>query len=264
MESAKIERNLVWMGIESPEEAILDLRRAQCVAIWDEEDSWPSAGNLFLDGFAYKSICEDAPPDAASRIRWLHLQPRDKFLPQPYEQLADVLRQSGHEEEARKILIQKGKDAGRTLPDFRWFVHWLFGLTAAYGHRPLKAFGWIVFFMLLGWVAFGIAHEANLMVETKIAERIDDGTATDCSVTSEYPEFDALIYSMDTFIPVIDLGQACYWQPSSMRMAEWRPLASVALPVNGMMALVYQRFHTIFGWALTTLFILGLTGLLKK
>src|SRR5207249_10574398 len=68
----------------------------------DEEKSWPGEGKLFLDGFTYDRISEDSPLTAQSRIEWLHRQPHHKFLPQPYEQLASVLRNMGHEREARR------------------------------------------------------------------------------------------------------------------------------------------------------------------
>jgi hypothetical protein len=72
----------------------------------DDEASWPTPGNLQLDGFVYTAIVA-GPADAATRLRWLARQPPRSFRPQPYEQLAKVLRESGHEDDAIRVLIAK-------------------------------------------------------------------------------------------------------------------------------------------------------------
>jgi hypothetical protein len=51
--------------------------------VWDDKESWPAQGNLFLGGFHYDRFSEKAPADAESRKTWLRLQPRNEFLPQP-------------------------------------------------------------------------------------------------------------------------------------------------------------------------------------
>ena len=96
-----------WYEILPAKNTRFDLRSAKVGTFHDEEKSWPVEGKLFLDGFTYDRIFEDSPLTAKSRIAWLHRQPRDKFLPQPYEQLASVLRNMGHEREARRVMIEK-------------------------------------------------------------------------------------------------------------------------------------------------------------
>jgi hypothetical protein len=44
---------LVWMGVRNPERAALNLSHASAGAILDDKASWPAAGKLKLDGFAY-------------------------------------------------------------------------------------------------------------------------------------------------------------------------------------------------------------------
>ena len=82
----------------------------------DDEKSWPNAGKLLLDGFVYTRLAGDNTPWRArdwrddggehkGRLYWLSLQP--DFHPQPYEQLAKVLRDMGHEREAREVEIAR-------------------------------------------------------------------------------------------------------------------------------------------------------------
>lgn len=79
----------------------------------DSRSDWPSHGDLVLDRFTYEAFVGSAPVDAALRVDWLSRQgpvnsPAD-FWPQPWEQCAKVLREMGHREDARKILIVKEK-----------------------------------------------------------------------------------------------------------------------------------------------------------
>lgn len=268
LESANIGRNLAWMGIESPETAILDLRRAKCVALLDEESSWPSTGNLFLDGFVYKSIDERAPQDAASRIKWLRRQPRGQFLPQPYEQLAEVLRKSGHEEEAKKILIQKATDRPiEKEPSWKWPFRWLlkrlFSLSVGYGYRPWKAF-WIgIIFIALGTGLFWFGSYKGVMCETKLMERTVTVGDTNTSVPPDYPKFIPWFYSLDLFIPLINLRQADCWAPNANKEVELSISEHRMIPVASFL-IYYSYFHTLFGWLITTLFIVSVSGLLKR
>jgi hypothetical protein len=97
-------------GIKSSDKMILDLRSAKVETLFDDEKSWPKAGNLLLDNFTYNEFYNLAPTDAKNRIEWLHRQPTNQFLPQPYDQLAGVLRKMGRGDDAAEVMIAKNKD----------------------------------------------------------------------------------------------------------------------------------------------------------
>jgi hypothetical protein len=88
----------------------LDLTATEIGAIDDEEACWPQKGDLLLNRCRYGAFI-GGPIDAASRLRWLARQVsvrwEEDFWPQPYEQLATVLREMGHDEETRAVLIVK-------------------------------------------------------------------------------------------------------------------------------------------------------------
>ena len=100
---------LRWQVAE-PNEFLLDLRNATTGTLWDERGSWPTKGSLFLHGFVYDGIYDKATIRVDERLDWLHRQPDDRYRAQPYEQLAKVLRESGHDEAAKRILIAKGEE----------------------------------------------------------------------------------------------------------------------------------------------------------
>jgi hypothetical protein len=94
-----------WHDVSLENGAVLDLRGAVVGALLDQERSWPSAGKLLIDGLTYKEFGPESPSDAASRLKWLHLQPG--FRAQPSQQLANVLRDNGDEAGAARVLAAK-------------------------------------------------------------------------------------------------------------------------------------------------------------
>jgi len=133
----------------------------------DDADSWGE--RLNLNGFVYDSIGGGASTDAATRLAWLDKQNNayaglnengGDFRPQPWRQLAKVLREMGHAEDARQVAIafehrlREANLIGQTPKHwgkFRSWVyrkvsragHWLFGVLTGYGYRPLRLLSWM-------------------------------------------------------------------------------------------------------------------------
>jgi len=121
----------VWTDVDSPENVTLDLRSSKIGTLWDDERSWPKPGKLRLDGLVYERLFEESPQVADARKRWLHLQPKDRFLPQPYEQLANVLRKMGKDADAKKILIAKNEDRAKWGPKLSMSEKLNYGITSS-------------------------------------------------------------------------------------------------------------------------------------
>src|SRR5262249_45556680 len=107
-----VRKGMIWHNVELENGAILDLSFANIDRLLDEEHSWPSSGKLWIDGLTYGGFAGvssqlpwRSPVDAASRLRWLALQPG--FHPQPYRQLAKVLAENGDDPGAMQVLIAK-------------------------------------------------------------------------------------------------------------------------------------------------------------
>lgn len=88
----------------------LDLTATRIGTINDDAACWPKQGNLILNRCRYGAFT-GGPVTATARIRWLGLQDPARwgadFWPQPWEECARVLREMGHGEAARRILIDK-------------------------------------------------------------------------------------------------------------------------------------------------------------
>ncbi|MTH78618.1 hypothetical protein [Paracoccus aestuariivivens] len=134
--------------------------------ILTDDGQWPlERHSLVLNGLHYERIAgKAAPTTATARRSWLETGSTqdDRFFPQPYTQLAKVLRAMGHDTEARKVLIwrerrlrsQARQDLLIARDDTRWpaahrqwqilnaGIHWigdkLFDGIAAFGYRPFQ------------------------------------------------------------------------------------------------------------------------------
>jgi hypothetical protein len=238
--------------------ARLDLRHAVVGPIGDDEQSWPKKGSLFLDGFTYERIGE-GPTSAKKRLEWIARQP-EGFTPQPYRQLAKVLREAGDDSGARKVLIAmedaRLKHGGLSFVQ-RW-VQRLLGATVGYGYVPLRALWYIAFFVILGTLMFGWGNAAGVMA------RLERKGGPE-----QVEPFNAFIYSVETFIPGANLHLANYWMPDP-----WRQPIALAWPFSESLAPTphylgaYLRWylwaHTMLGWFFVLIFAAGITGLVRR
>jgi len=272
----------------------LDLTGASVDTLHDDEASWPKPGNLLLNRCLYNALI-GGPMDARRRLEWLSRQSPDRwgedFWPQPYEQLAFVFREMGHDEDARSVLVEKerlqraARRARTANPLWRMLLHakdGLLGVTLGYGRKPLLSFAWLMLFWGLGvavfafvqaqsaikpnspfvlrsteWLMCGVAAgEPRMLAAGPATGRAGAGQSQlQCFLSqpeaSSYPAFNAWMYSLDTLFPVLEIGQKEYWRPDPGK--RW-----------GSFAMAYFYFQAMVGWALSLLAIAGFSGLVRS
>jgi hypothetical protein len=103
--------------------------------------------------------------------------------------------------------------------------------------RPWLAALWLAAF--IGFGAWMFKLPSNELVMLKDSAALKSANA--------YPEFDPLLYSADVLLPVVNLQQKDYWAPKSDTKAR-----------------LYLPFHILAGWFFTTLFVVGVTGLIRR
>jgi hypothetical protein len=253
------------------EHIIFNLRLAKVGTFWDDEKSWPKAGNLFLDGFRYERLYEESPFEGDSRKKWLGRQPQDKFLPQPYEQLAAVLRQMGHGHDARLVMIEKNRQRARFshFPEQAWWWYNLFGRLIGYGYAPWRAFGLSVAMILLGWYLFHLGFSHCVFSPTKESAYVKAPNGhlmlDKCGrpeVSEDYPVFNAFVYSLESFIPLVKFDQSASWTPNANRSTS---ISRYHLNVpTGRLLRWYLYGHIAAGWLFTSLWVGAVTGLVKS
>jgi hypothetical protein len=261
-ERAVIQGPLYWVDVTLTPRSQLDLEDAHANALWDDESSWPAPGNLLLNGFEYGAFGGDSPADASSRLRWLARQPKG-YNPQPYAELAKALAAAGASEDAVAVEIARRVDQRREGGLGRFGRAWntLLQVTIGYGFMPARALWWIMCFVAFGTVLFGWGYSMRAISPTEEAAYesfIKNGTTP-----PHYPRFNALVYSLENFLPVVDLHQGEYWRPNPSHGAQSdMHSGGEGRGYTGVLLRWYLWVHILAGWILTPLLAAGLSGLI--
>lgn len=290
-ESLAVRRALVWRRMEDFEE--LDLQGATVGFLSDDEASWPRNKNLdsprrrgivwHLDNFVYGGIA-GGPTDAPTRLKWLGHQ--GKFTPQPYRQLAKIMRELGDEEGAKQVLFDlesrtRAEVRRRLIAPLRWLrfaEDTVSDAAVGYGIYPGRAIWYLGALTALGWIVHRRAQRAGAMVPTDkdaYAEFHASGHAPD-----HYPPFSPLVYSLENCLPLVKFGQDDHWQPDPTPQPRVNPPSAAAgwrarltnllffhLPNRATSAVALRWFRWVMialGWLLATFFAAAVTGIIKS
>ncbi len=184
-----------------------------------------------------------------------------------YRRLAKIRRaRSGHPDAipVRRKAKGLGGSAALVVAYLQNLLLWLWQgvlkYTIAYGYRPHYALGWAMLVVVLGAFLFDRGYVGQLIVVTdkdastssinaKSAHSTDN-KGGQASATS-YLRFSAPVYSLDTFLPIINLGQKDHWAPN-------------ANSADGWWLRSYLWVHIILGWVLSTFFVAGITGIVSR
>ena len=223
-------RFAIWQN-----DARLILRNLSVGSLQAHRKAWDNLDNkLDLVGFTYERLGglhgeignSMADWDMDDLQAWLGKQQRSNeiYFPQPYQQLADVLRAQGFPGKANKLMIAKNNRHRATAPSpITKALLWLEWAIIGYGYRSWRALVW-----LAALIAFGAW--AAKKGEVKL---------TPNSLWSRF------WYSTDRVIPALELDRS----HTSLSVSGW--------PRR------YFYIHHIVGFLLIALFIAGLTGLAK-
>ena len=135
------------------------------------------------------------------------------------------------------------------------FLAWnrVFGVVLrdliGYGYYPLLALGWSLLVVLLGWVIVSVAQSANVMKSTNTED--------------EHEPLSPFLYSLNVFLPVVDLHQEKHWWPDSKITGSFQMLGH-SFKIRGAIVRRYLWFQIIAGWLLSGLFLAGISGLIKS
>ncbi len=216
---------------------------------------------------------ESAPTSNTETVQPV-VQPQrlnSRYVTQPYTQLASVYRAIGQDEQASMVLVARAERIGELSPMFSaqglWYRY--FGRLIGYGYEPFRAIKIGVAIVLGGAVVFAIGARRNLMAETKLAEQVISVEGESQLVSATYPRFNPLVYSLDVFLPFVDLLQICYWLPGEKHTGPQRSrnclmhIGPWTLKWSGLLR-AYFWFQTLAGWTLCTLLAAAVTGIVQS
>jgi hypothetical protein len=244
-----------WIDVTLDSATQLDLTGASIGYLADQERSWPAPGNLAIDGLTYLGFqLGQAPANADTRLKWLALQP--SYHPQPYRQLAKVLREAGDEKGAVKVLVAEGDARYRQMGLPGRILGTFLKYTIGYGHRPLLALFWSLGVVLLGSAVVMIGKRAGVM-------RLTWPETTPPPPGETVGGLHPLLYSLDVFLPFVNLHQEHYWWPDEAASGQCN-VAGRRFRVDGWILRYYLWLQIVAGWLLSAIFIAGITGLLRN
>ena len=207
--------------------AKLILRNAEVGALQDLPEAWPD--HLELDGFTYGrlgGLGAAAESDMANRdVSWLKewLRKQQSFSPQPYEQLAGVLRKAGQKDKADDVLYARRESERVGAKGLHKAWMFLQKIFIGYGYHNLRAVYWVGALVAIGALVLLYSGQGP-------AHNMPYG----------------LSYSLDMLLPFVKLRESHY---TEIVICGW--------------AKYYFYFHKLMGYVLASFLVAGISGLTK-
>ncbi len=262
---AEVKGDFCWTKVRSEGNIRLDLLSVKVCSFADDVGSWPTHGNLYLDGFVYERI-SSGPKDARTRLDWIGRDPG--FAPHPYRQLARVLRSEGDESGARLVLFRM-ECRRRVHEDNNWLTRcwsYILRIAVGYGYYPGRALLCLCALAVAGVIVFECGFATGSIVPT-------DGDAYkvfkhDSQLPLQYERFNPLIYSLENAFPVVKLGQTERWQSDPSEHWQCSPAPHVPAALCQAFSPISMRWfrwvQVCLGWFFTTTGAAAVTGIVRK
>ncbi|MFQ5605957.1 MAG: pentapeptide repeat-containing protein, partial [bacterium] len=161
---------------------------------------------------------------------------QSRFSPGTHNTLETYFRNEGNKQYADKIFVAQKRRERQNYQawiSLDWWLSTILWAIAGYGRYPQLALLWSALFVTIGCYFF----------------RDQDGMKLQRPDRHQPDQFkyNPFWYSLDLFVPVIDLKAASIWQPKSER---W-------------FVRHYMRLHSVLGWLLIPIGLAALSGLIK-
>ena len=235
------ESNIEWKNYEledeTPQPPKLTLKNVKVDVLQDTEESWPDHLELELEGFTFNHLAgpglngQEMPHQRGSDwfVDWLKAD--ETYSPQPYRQLAGVLRTAGLEEMANDILFaSRERTRKESSSSVKGAILWVLKNVIGYGYggRIFWALAWIGGFVAAGTLILYFSKERS-------RHYILRDRFVDCA-----------FYSLDMILPLIHLRERHYYAVDLITWIKY-----------------YFYIHKIMGYILVFFVIAGLSGLTK-
>ncbi|GLZ37684.1 hypothetical protein Acsp05_13090 [Actinokineospora sp. NBRC 105648] len=207
---------------------------------------------VFVHGLEFARL------DRVSWREWLHLlvHHTPKYAPQPYQQLAGVERISGHDNNARQILITQQDDLRRRAPEAlggtlaRW-RHRLWGVVGRYGYRAHRLVTALVLTLTVAGALGYLAGQVTTRPGHLAAERVLPATAPSTGPGTACSTAELIGLGIDRGLPLGATGL--------------RARCDLATDTRWGQAFTYAIWALqAIVWALATLAVAAYTGLVRK
>jgi hypothetical protein len=217
--------DLQWTGIRDAKSTSLWLNGATIKSLRDERESWPSPGGLHLDGLQYEelilhsartevdrqknSLGKEYSLKIEDRVEWLQLQPpSDQAEPQPWMQLAGLLKAKGDDDAAKRVIFELR--CAQVKSTNKAIRAWKIGF-ARLQQQPIWVLAPIALITSLATLLFWSASVRGAMAPTDKDAYLAWSTGSRMSVA--YPQFNPFVYSLENDLPLVKFGIDDKWAP---------------------------------------------------
>lgn len=257
---------------------------------------WEKLDNKNLHDCIYNSISPSVPDTYEkcknknkNKNKWIRNNAPGNCSPQPYRQLAKVLDEMGYEKAAKEVRVEMNdqilgkicsqkKEQGKSytvddnklsfyqkIPDLiykKWLI--LSKHLIGYGYKPFLTLNYAIIIVLLGALFFHIGFDRGIM---HADYRGIIGSEAGFQDDAYQPKFSAFVYSLDVFLPIVNLNQVEHWKPQPksdyLNTANQERLVTHYASFSFWLKL-WMYFQILSGWFLVTLLIGGLSGLIRE
>lgn len=249
---------LGWRAVEPS----VDFTNATTTVIADDPTTWPSRfviSGLRYDTFARLDGAVGVNPWAWRRRRdWLARQA--EFDSGPYEQAAQVFRRHGHTGDAENLLMERQRHARRAAPPMTRLGSIVAAVTIGHGYRPGRMLGLLLLLLVLVTVSVTLPFGQSTMraADTRGIVYTTDGPLNtvdrdgrDACGNGQVRCFHAVLYAVDTVVPLIALHQRSTWYPSHFaqhgEFMEW-----------------WLNVAAVLGWVFSSIYLLSFTRIARN
>lgn len=239
---------LFWRNMREPPTGIVNLRNCRIVSLRDDITTatdvardWPAAGNLRMSGLKYE---ERTSTDPDALLAWIALQEANESRYGSYQTAIKLLLDSGHELSANKLIVAKQRYIAEREHSVlnRWLRKMYILLSeAGIGTDRIAAITVIAFIVSYAVVSFAESRGQFIPRSPEIVKDPCFDLMQPCTqawvpyrkyrVPSYYPQFNAIGYTVDLFVPGISYGVAADWRPKN----DWLTALTLAIRAIGLL-----------------------------
>ena len=236
----------------------INLENASFTVLDLENVNWPGdKESVILRGTKYQNfkIVRDENKDVWEDL--ITLVDNSAYSAQTYTVLENYFLAQGYPERADRVYTAyKRRERAEALSptSLDWWWSLFLDVFVSYGRSPGRAIIWGLLLILLGGFVF---RKEEGMVSLSKREIVGSKVGKRGTLSRKIPmrvefsphgiSYNPFWYSLDLFIPFVDLGYDTNWFPKPGR--KW--------------AVMYSKLHMLAGWILIPIGLLAITGVIK-
>ncbi len=229
---------MTLQNIKTDDEFHVNLDFATVRIMNDDETAWPKPGFLSSNGLKVTEFAGDIPLER--RSEWVLLQQVDRFSVQPYQLVARLLRERGLNNEADELSMEwiKLRATKSPIPRLQKMGYYISRYTIGNGYRPFRSLLWAFGIILVSTLVFWVGQPFIISKSDIILVK----------------DFSPVMFAIDSFIPIIQFGHE----------DNYIILISETDIITSLMIRAYYWLHVAAGWIITTISVVGFSGIIRK